>query len=354
MRSPVRSPFGVLPGSGPVECWTLADQTGASASILTYGAILRQLRIPDARGEAANVVLGFDNLPDYLERSPFFGCVVGRYANRIAGGRLELDGKPYQLPLNDGPRPNTLHGGTPGFGDRLWRADEPAAVPGGWSLTLHLTSPDGEQGFPGTLEASVGYTLADGRLTLEYQATTTAPTVVNLTSHAHFNLAGEGAGTVLEHELGIAAEGFLPVDENLIPLGPVEPVAGTAFDFRTPALIGERLGTPHPQLAATGGLDHCFVLDGGRTAQPRPAAVLHDPGSGRTLRLSTTEPGLQVYTCNDMDGSLVGPSGRGYPRHGGVALETQHYPDSPNRPQYPDTVLLPGSRYRSVTVLDFS
>jgi aldose 1-epimerase len=353
VRPSVRSPFGTLPGSGRVDRWTLVDQTGASASILTHGAILQQLRVPDPRGEAANVVLGFDNLPDYLERSPFFGCVVGRYANRIAGGRFELAGKPYQLPLNDGPRPNTLHGAAPGFGARLWRADA-AEVPGGWALELRRTSPDGEEGFPGTLEALVRYTLAAGRLTVEYEATTTAPTVVNLTSHAHFNLAGEGSGTVLGHELSVAASGFLPVGADLIPLGPVEPVQGTAFDLRAPAAIGERLRTPHEQLAATGGYDHCFALDGGRTDLPRPVAVLRDPAGGRTLRLSTTEPGLQVYTCNDLDGSLVGTGGRGYQRHGGVALETQHYPDSPNRPEYPDTTLSPGSRYRSTTVFDFS
>jgi aldose 1-epimerase len=353
VQSPSRETFGVLPGAGPVDRWTLADDTGASASILTYGAILQELRVPGPDGAAPNVVLGFDNLSDYLERSPYFGCVVGRYANRIAGSRFELDGKTHLLPLNDGVRPNTLHGGAPGFGARLWQA-RAHRVPGGWALTLSRTSPDGEEGFPGTLEATVRYTLADSRLALDYAATTSAPTVVGLTSHAYFNLSGEGCGDILDHELTLAASAYLPVDWALIPTGAPEPVAGTPFDFRSPHRIGDGIGTAHPQLQLAGGYDHCFVLDGGCTAGPRHVATLREPRVGRQLRLSTTEPGLQMFTSDTFDGRLTGPSGRTYGKNAGVALETQHFPDSPNRPDYPSTVLRPGTRYRSTTVLDFA
>jgi aldose 1-epimerase len=354
VRAPAREHFGALPDGTPVTRWTLFDDaTGASASVLAYGATLQELRVPDRAGRPVNVVLGFDNLPDYLERSPYFGCVVGRFANRIAGGRFELEGTEYRLPLNDGTRPNTLHGGSPGFGARLWEG-EAEKVDGGGALTLTRISPDGEEGFPGTLTVSVRYTLAGGRLTLDYTARTTAPTVVNLTNHAHFNMAGEGSGDVLDHELCLAADAFLPVDEALIPLDGAVPVAGTPFDFRDPAAVGARLDDPHPQLRLAGGYDHCYVLTGGRTASPRPIASLRDPRGGRVLRLATTEPGVQVYSANDFDGSLVGPSGRPYGRYAGIALETQHFPDSPNRPEYPSTRLLPGEVFTSTTVLDFA
>ena len=350
--SSARVSFGELSGAGTVDRWTLTDATGASASILTYGAILQELRIPGADG-TANVVLGFDNLTDYLERSPYFGCVVGRYANRIAGGRFALDGRTHLLPLNDGARPNTLHGGAPGFGARLWRARaEP--VSGGWALALERTSPDGEEGFPGTLHVSVRYTLTGGRLHLDYGAETSAPTVVGLTSHAYFNLAGEGSGSILGHELTLSASAYLPVDRHLIPARGPQPVAGTPFDFRSPRPIGEMVGTAHDQLLLAGGYDHCFALDGGCTAVPRHVATLRDPAGGRRLRLSTTEPGLQMFTSDTFDGTLTGPSGRPYGRNAGVALETQHFPNSPNRPDFPSTVLRPGARYRSTTVLDFA
>ena len=361
--APARKHFGALPDGTPVPRWKLSDATGASASVLGFGAILQALHLPDREGRPANVVLGFDNLDDYLERSPYFGCVAGRFANRIAGGRFELDGTAYQLPINDGPRRNTLHGGAPGFGARIWHAagspdrDADAAeveeVPGGQSLTLTRVSPDGEEGFPGTLAATVRYTLADGRLTLDYRAETSAPTVVNLTNHAYFNLAGEGSGDILDHELCIAADEFLPVDDALIPLEGAVPVAGTPFDFRSPAAIGARLDDPHPQLRLTGGYDHCYVLTGGRTRTARPIASLRHPRSGRGLRLATTEPGIQVYISAGLDGSLTGPAGRPYRRYAGVALETQHFPDSPNRPDYPSTLLVPGEIFTSQTVLQF-
>jgi aldose 1-epimerase len=351
--APARDTFGSLPDGTAVTRWTLTDETGASASVLDYGAIIQALRVPDRAGRAANVVLGFDNLPDYLERSPYFGAAIGRYGNRIAGGRFELDGVAHQLELNDGGRPNSLHGGSGGFDKRMWDgvAEE---VEGGGAVTLTRVSPDGEEGFPGTLAVTVRYTLAHGRFTLEYRAETDATTIVNLTNHAHFNLAGDDSGSsILDHELSIAAQEFLPVDASLIPLDSPLSVAGTAFDFRSPRAIGARLDDPHPQLVQTDGYDHCFVLTGGVTEQPRNIASLKDPRSGRVMRVETTEPGVQLYICSHFDGTLIGTSGVTYPKYGGVALETQHHPDSPNRPEFPSTVLKPGDVYRSTTVLDF-
>jgi aldose 1-epimerase len=353
--APARASFGSLPDGTPVSRWTLTDSTGASASILEYGAIIQALNVADRAGRAANVVLGFDNLPAYLERSPFFGAAIGRYGNRIAGGRFELEGTAYQLEPNDGGRPNSLHGGANGFDKRMWELSAAEEVDGGSAVTLTRTSPDGEEGFPGTLAVSIRYTLAHGRFTLDYRAETDATTIVNLTNHAHFNLAGEDSGTsILDHELSIAAQEFLPVDASLIPLDSALSVAGTAFDFRSPRAIGARLDDPHPQLVLTDGYDHCYLLTGARTEQPRNVASLKDPRTGRTMRIETTEPGVQIYICSHFDGTLVGASGVAYPKYGGVALETQHYPDSPNRPEYPSTVLKPGDVYRSTTVLDFS
>jgi aldose 1-epimerase len=318
--------------------------------VLTHGATLQSLRVPDASGRPANIVLGHPDLHGYLARVPYFGATIGRYGNRIAEGRFRLDGRQYQVPLSDGPRANALHGGTEGFDTRQWRA-EPYQVPGGSGVELTLVSPDGDQGFPGRLEVSVRYTLAHGRLRLEYLAHTDATTVVNLTNHAYLNLAGEGEGSVLGHELTLAAAAYLPVDTLLRPLGgSPAPVAGTPFDFSTTRGLGERLGAEDEQLRiAGGGYDHCWALDGGRTRAPRRVAVLAEPRSGRTLTLSTTEPGIQLYTGNALDGTLTGPSGRGYGPHAGIALETQHFPDSPNRPEYPSTVLRPGEEYRSTT-----
>ncbi|WP_194895712.1 aldose epimerase family protein [Catenulispora pinisilvae] len=335
------------------DSWRLNDTSGTQATILAYGATLKELSTADRDGRMANVVLGFDNLAAYREHG-YFGCVVGRYANRIAGGAFTLDGRDHRLPLNDGPRPNTLHGGDPGFGARLWTApDGVTEVDGGTSLTLTRVSPDGEEGFPGEVTVSIRYTLAAGRLRLDYRAQSTAPTVLNLSNHARFNLAGEGAGTVLDHELGIAADGYLPVDAALIPLDGAAPVDGTPFDFRKPAAVGARLADPHPQLTLVGGYDHCFVLRGGRTVEPRPVVELHDPGSGRTMRIATTEPGLQLYLSSELDGTLTGSGGRRYQRYGGIVLETQHFPDSPHRPDYPSTVLLPGQVFASTTILEF-
>ena len=348
--TPVRDDYGTLPDGSPVHRWTFADGTGLAASVLTQGAILQALHVPDTSGRPANVVLGHRDLAGYLGRAPYFGATIGRYGNRIADGRFRLDGRTHRVPLSDQPRPNALHGGTAGFDTLRWTAEP---VDGGVELTL--LSPDGDQGFPGALRASVTYTLEAGRLRIDYRAETDAPTVVNLTNHSYLNLAGEGADSVLDHELTLAAAAYLPVDADLRPLGGgPAPVAGTPFDFTSARPLGERIGTDDEQLGLAGGYDHCWALDGGRTSNPRPVAVLRHPASGRALTLSTTEPGIQVYTGNTLDGSFTGPSGRPYGPHAGVALETQHFPDSPNRPDYPSTVLRPGEQYRSTTVFDFA
>jgi aldose 1-epimerase len=348
--TPVRDDYGTLPDGSPVHRWTLTDGTGLSASVLTLGAILQSLHVPDASGRSANIALGHRDLAGYLGRAPYFGATIGRYGNRIADGRFRLDGRVHLVPLSDGPRPNSLHGGDQGFDTRLWTAEP---VPHG--VELRLTSPDGDQGFPGTLRTTVRYTLREGRLVIDYLAETQAPTVVNLTNHSYLNLAGEGADSVLDHELTLAAAAYLPVDAGLRPLGGgPAPVAGTPFDFTTAHQLGERIGADDEQLRIAGGYDHCWALDGGRTTNPRPVAVLRHPDSGRALTLSTTEPGIQVYTGNTLDGGFTGPSGRSYRRYSGIALETQHFPDSPNRPDYPSTVLRPGEQYRSSTVFDFS
>lgn len=351
--TPVREPFGTLPDGEPVHRWTLTDGAGLTASVITLGGTLQSLRMPDAEGRCENVVLGFDGLDDYLYHSPYFGSTVGRYANRIAGGLMTLDGVSHRLPLNDTPRPNTLHGGPGGFSERLWRAT-PLDLPGATAVELTLASCDGDQGFPGNVSATVRFTLSRGELRLDYRATTDATTVVNLTNHAYLNLAGEGADTVLDHRLTLAAGAYLPVDADLIPTPAAPaPVNGTPFDFTIARRLSDALAAAEAdrRCGAADGFDHCWLLDGGRTPQPRFAARLAHPDSGRTLDVFTTEPGIQVYTGNGLDGTLTGPAGRPYRRHSAVALETQALPDSPNRPDFPSTVLRPGEAYRSVTIL---
>ncbi|MEU6970991.1 aldose epimerase family protein [Kitasatospora aureofaciens] len=341
---------GILPDGRPVTRWTFGSRGGVTAEVLSLGARLQALHAPDRDGQRANVVLGGGSVEDLLGDAAYLGATVGRYANRIAGGVLELDGTTHRLATQ--PTGHTLHGGPDGFATRLWdgvpvRADRQAGV------RFRLGSPAGDQGFPGTLSAEVTYLLdPDGELSITYQAATDAPTVVNLTNHAYFNLAGEGRGTVLDHLLRVEAAGYLPVDRDLIPLGPVEPVAGTPFDLRHARRIGTLIATDHPQLhTAGGGFDHTWTLDG---TGLRRAALLSHPATGRHIECLTTEPGLQVYTGNHFDGTLTGPSGRRYTAHAGIALETQHYPDSPNRPHYPSTVLRPGEKYRSRTVYRFT
>jgi aldose 1-epimerase len=303
----------------------------------------------------ADVALGFSDAAEYRRRHPYFGCVVGRYGNRIAGGRFSLDGREYQLATNNAPggRPCHLHGGEVGFDQRFWSLERPLGE-GASELRFSRVSLNGEEGYPGNLSVGLVYRLtADNALEIEYEATTDAATPVNLTNHSYFNLRGEGAGqTVLEHELKLYASRFLPTDAGMIPTGELRPVAGTPFDFLHPRTIGERIDQPDPQLLGAGGYDHNWVLDSGGGALAL-AAEVYEPVSGRVLQVLTTEPGVQLYTGNLLDGTCVGKSGRAYERRGGLCLETQHFPDSPNQPGFPDTVLRPGGMYRSKTVYRF-
>jgi len=288
------------------------------------------------------VVLGYNNLGDYLHNQEFyFGAVPGRYANRIAHGKFMLDGKSYQLPLNNGP--NSLHGGTNGFATHNWSAKE---IANGVEFTL--VSPDGDQGYPGTLTAHVRYTLAGATVRMEYSATTDKPTVINLTNHAYFNLSGEGSPSILGEKLTLDADQYTPVDSTLIPTGQIAAVAGTPFDFTHATTIGDRIDAANDQLKFAGGYDHNFVVRG-TPGTLRPAAKVYDPASGRVLSVATTEPGIQFYAGNFLDGSAKGPSGGPYVKRSGLCLETQHYPDSPNQANFPSTELKPGHTYHSVT-----
>ncbi|MCU0520979.1 MAG: galactose mutarotase [Anaerolineae bacterium] len=345
-----KSPFGQLPDGTEVPIYALVNASGMTAKITPYGGIIQSLTAPDRAGRMGDVVLGFDTLAEYLEFSPFFGCLVGRYANRIANASFTLDGVSYALPANNGV--NTLHGGLEGFDKRLWasQALESAVGP---ALSLRLVSPDGDQGFPGALYLSVVYTLADnGALRIDYTAQADKPTVLNVTNHSYFNLSAGAAETVHDHQLMVNADAFTPGDAALIPTGEVRPVEGTPMDLRTMVRIGDRVDQPDEQLANGGGFDHNWVLN----AEPgtiHPAARLVDPTSGRLMEVWTTEPGVQVYTAN-MLGPLLGKGGRIYGRRGAICLETQHYPDSPNKPEFPTTVLRPGETFKSTTIFRFS
>ncbi|MEW1717988.1 aldose epimerase family protein [Streptomyces sp. NPDC093109] len=350
-RTPTRELFGRLADGTKVHRWTL-ENGGTRLRVLSYGGVVQSLEIPDRRGRYTNVSLGFENLDDYVKATTFFGALIGRYGNRIAGGRFTLDGHTYQLPLNDGP--NTLHGGTLGFDRRVWDV-EPFAGSTGVGLVLSYVSADGEMGYPGTLRVKVTYTLTPrGAWRIDYAATTDRPTVVNLTNHTYFNLAGEGSGDVYGHELTLDATRYTPVDPTLIPTGELAKVAGTPFDFRSGKPVGRDIRTGHQQLLRGQGFDHNWVLDKGITAAPRHAITLRDPGSGRTVRIATTEPGVQFYSGNFLTGTLTGSSGRVYRQGDGLCLETQHFPDSPNHPSFPSTVLRPGDTYRSTTEHTFS
>ena len=299
----------------------------------------------------SEVPWGLKALAGYLGDTGYLGAVVGRYANRIAGGAFSLGGQRYTLARNNGP--NALHGGPQGFHKKVWAA-RVVSGPDGDTLELSCVSPDGEEGYPGTLTARVVYSLtADGGLRLDYSATTDAPTVVNLTNHAYFNLAGEGSGEVLGHEMQLEADAFTPVDDTLIPTGELRPVAGTPFDFRTPVAIGARIDDPHPQLQAGGGYDHNFVVNRD-DSKPSLAARVVEPTSGRVMEVLTTEPGVQFYSANFLDGRITGKGGAAYERRCAVCLETQHFPNSPNQPEFPSTILRPGDEYRSTTIYRFS
>ena len=346
------APFGTLPTGEQVHVYTMTNANGVEMRVLDYGGIIASLKTPDRSGTLADIVLGFDDVGGYVTSSPYFGAITGRYANRIAKGKFLLDGTTYTLPVNNGP--NALHGGIKGFDKVVWNV-QPKADSAGLHLVLRYTSKDGEEGYPGTLNATVTYTLTDAnQLTIDYEATTDKPTIVNLTNHSYFNLHGEGTGTVLDHVLTLDADRYTPIDSTSIPTGELPPVAGTPFDFRKPTAIGARIDQPDAQLKNGRGYDHNFVLNrpAGATGLVHAAHVV-DPTTGRTLDVATTQPGVQFYTGNFLDGSFVGKNGHAYQRRSGFCLETQHYPDSPNKPQFPSTVLRPGQTYRSQTQFAF-
>jgi aldose 1-epimerase len=346
-----RAPFGKMPDGAPIDIFTLTSAAGMEVRTMPYGATIVSLRVPDRSGRMSDVALGFDNFDDYkAKNSPYMGVVPGRYANRIAKGRFTLDGKTYRLATNNGP--NHLHGGITGFDKKVWHA-APFERGGTAGVVYTLTSPDGDEGYPGTLTAAVTYSVsASNALTVDYEATTDRATPVNLTQHTYFNLAGEGAGDVLGHVLTIDADRFTPVDDTLVPTGALAPVEHTPFDFRTPTAIGARIGADDVQLRRGGGYDHNFVLNG-TSAGVHHAARVVDPTSGRTLDVSTTEPGMQFYSANFLDGTITGKAGHVYARRGALCLETQHFPDSPNHANFPSTIVRPGAPFRSETVFTF-
>jgi aldose 1-epimerase len=337
--------FGRLADGTEIGLFTLTGARRLEVRAIAYGAVIVSIRVPDRRGAIGDVVLGFDDLQGYLERSRYFGAVVGRYGNRIANGRFALDGKTYQLATNNGR--NHLHGGVKGFDKVVWQA----RPEGGARVAFSYTSADGEESYPGTLNATVSYAVTDrNELVVDYEATADAPTPLNLTQHGYFNLAGEGSGDILGHVLALDADQYLPVDESMIPTGEIASVAGTPFDFRRPVSIGSRIGDAHEQLQRGSGYDHNFVLQGAPGL--RRAAHVVDPSSGRTLEIATTEPGVQFYSGNHLTGQL-GKGGHAYGKRSGFCLETQHFPDSPNHSHFPSTILRPGATYRSKTVFTF-
>lgn len=341
-----RSTFGHLPDGRAVSAVTLVNAQGMRATILARGATLQSLVVPDRTGTMADVTLGHARLEDYLAGDAYFGSSVGRVANRIAGGRFTLDGENYRVPANNGP--NALHGGPEGFDKALWELVEVAGEPVPRVTFAHV-SPDGDQGFPGELRVTATYALHDdGELAIDYTAATTRPTLVNITNHAYWNLAGEGAaGGAMDHVLTIPAEHFLPTDESAIPTGEFAPVAGTPFDFRTPHPVGARVGdTAHPQIVIGRGYDHNWVVARARSAEPRLLARLVHPVSGRSLEVLSTEPGVQFYSGNFLDGSTIGKAGRAYRRGAGIALEPQMFPDTPNRPEFGSIRLAAHETYR--------
>lgn len=345
-----KSPFGKTADETPIDLYTLTNKSGMVAKIMTYGGILTELHVPDKKGKTADVVLGFDELKGYLAGHPYFGSNVGRVGNRIAGGKFTLDGKEYTLAKNNGP--NALHGGKKGFDKVLWSAEKAKGPGDAPALRLTYTSPDGEEGYPGTLKVAVVYTLTDqNELRIQYEATTDKATPVNIAHHSYFNLAGHDAGNILDHVVTLMADKYTPTDKTLIPTGKIEPVAGTPLDFTKPTAIGKRIKelTGDPV-----GYDHNFVLTGCDGKGPCPAAKVRDPKSGRVMEVLTTEPGIQFYTGNFLDGSNKGKDGAVYKQYAGFCLEAQHFPDAVNKPDFPSVILKPGETYRQTTVYAFS
>jgi aldose 1-epimerase len=343
------APFGTTADNVPVELYTLTNSNGVTAKATNYGALLTSLSVPDRTGKSADVVLGFSDLQGYLAGHPYFGANVGRVGNRVAKGRFTLDGKEYKLATNNGP--NSLHGGVKGFDKVVWAA-KAEVVDGNPTVRFTYRSPDGEEGYPGNLTATVTYTLTDkNELRVDYSATTDKATPVNIAHHSYFNLAGPTSADVLGHEVTIFADRYTPVDETLIPTGKLDPVSGTPLDFTTPHTIGERIG----QLKGDPvGYDHNYVLRSGGSKTPELAARVYEPKSGRVLEVLTTEPGLQFYTGNFLDGTLKGKEGITYKKHAGFCLEAQHFPDAVNHPEFPSTILRPGQTYRQTTIYRFS
>lgn len=343
-------PFGRLPDGTEIQAITLRNARGLAARVLTYGGIVARLDVPDRTGKIDNIVLGFDTLEAYRGSPHYIGPLIGRYANRIAGGRLDLDGGTYRLPINSPP--NTLHGGVRGFNAVAWSIQ---SLDGGQhpAVTLSHVSPDGDEGFPGRLAVETRFTLRADALELEFTASTDRPTVVNLTSHWYFNLAGTGSGDILDHELLIPAQAFLPADATLIPTGEIRPVAGTPFDFRSASPIGCRIHDADEQIGTANGYDHTFVLPEPSDGKPVLAARVREPRSGRVMEVSTTEPGVHFYSGNSLGSSTAGSGGYAYRPRDGFCLETQHFPDAPNHPAFSSTVLRPGEAYRSTTIFRF-
>ncbi len=347
--------FGKMPDGTTVEKYTLRNSLGMQATVITYGGTLQSLLIPDKHGKTEDVVLGFDDLEGYLKGTSYFGATIGRFGNRLADGKFTLDGKTYQVPQND--KTNALHGGTKGFDKQIWKAEQ--VKDKGWvGVKLTYVSADGEMGFPGTLKTEVTYSLNEkNELRIQYHATTDKPTVLNLTNHSYFNLAGAGNGDILDHVAIVHASHYTPVNEKLIPTGDLPAVAGTPFDFLKPVAFGKRIREDNQQLKfaepTQGGYDHNWVLDNKGKVSTLAADVV-DPKSGRRLQLFTSEPGVQLYTGNFLDGTVKGKAGKIYPHWGAFTLETQHYPDSPNQPSFPSTRLDPGKAYNQTTVFKFS
>jgi aldose 1-epimerase len=346
-----KAAFGTTRDGKSVDLYTLTNAHGIEVRAMTHGGIIISLRVPDKGGQFDDVVLGYDSLDGYLTASPYFGAIIGRYGNRIAKGKFTLDGKEYALATNDGP--NHLHGGVKGFDKVVWQA-ESFEGKDGVGVVFTYTSPDGEEGYPGNLVAKVTYTLTDqNELIFDYQATTDKATPLNLTQHTYFNLAGDGKRDILGHELTLSSDHFTPIDKTLIPTGEIRSVQGTPFDFTKPTAVGARINEPDEQLMFGRGYDHNFVLI--RKGEGLSlAARVYDPTTGRVMEAYTTEPGVQFYSGNFLDGTITGKQGHVYKQRYGFCLETQHFPDSPNKPSFPSTILRPGQTYHSRTVYKFS
>ena len=345
-------PFGKLADGTPIHLYVLTNKNGMQAAITNFGARLVSLKVPDRNGKLADVVLGYNSVEGYVKDTAYFGAIVGRYANRIAKGRFKLDGVTYHLPINNGP--NSLHGGPKGFENLVWQARELTGSKNP-ALELTLTSPNGDEGYPGTMHVRVIYTLTEqNAVRIQYRATTDKPTVINLTNHSYFDLDGQGNGNILDTVLTINADKYTPTDKTQIPTGKIVSVKGTPFDFLKPTPIGARINDDNAQLKMAGGYDHNWVLNRDDKTGLVLAARAYSPKSGRVLTVYTTEPGVQFYTGNFLNGTLVGKGGKVYKYRYGFTLETQHYPDSPNQPNFPSTVLKPGQVYRQTTVFKFS